>query len=86
MSARRFAPPPAIAVATDGGGLPRGLRWRGRWERVAAIEAVWGVTAGWLEAAGATRRCYRLRTAAGLLCVVHHEPESDVWHLEAILD
>lgn len=86
MSARRFAPAPAIAVATDRDGRPRGLRWRGRWERVAAIEAVWEVTAGWLDAAGATRRCYRLRTHDGLLCVVHREPESGEWHLESILD
>jgi hypothetical protein len=88
MSARRFDPPPALLVEADAGERPWRFVWRGRSEQIVAIEATWEETAGWWRGAGATtaRRCYRVRTHAGLRCLVYHERDTNGWTLGAILD
>ena len=89
MSARRFAPTRLIEVATDPrSGEPVALRWRGRRERVAAVEATWEVAEGWWrgEPEAARRRYHRLATREGLLCVVYRDLASGRWYLEQIVD
>lgn len=89
MTARRFAPARPVAVTTDPAtGLPTGLRWRGRDERVAHVEAIWATdTAWWAREQGAVRRRYvRLLTQGGLLCVVFHDLASGRWYLDAVMD
>jgi len=89
VTARRFAPARPLAVTSDPTtGVPAWVRWRGRDERVARIEATWTVDRGWWEAEGsvARRRYVRLLTHGGLLCVVYQERGHGGWYLEKIVD
>jgi hypothetical protein len=89
MAMRRFAPTRPIEVVTRrGGDEPCALRWRGRTERVAEVEAAWEMAAGWWRThPEATRRhYYRLRAASGLLCIVYRDLDSGRWFLEQISD
>jgi hypothetical protein len=89
VSARRFAPPRPLAVATDPQtGVPTGLHWRGRTEPVAQVEATWALDLGWWAGEGHAlrRRYFRLLTRGGLLCVVFRDLTSGRWLLERIFD
>ncbi|HET8628262.1 MAG TPA: DUF6504 family protein [Thermomicrobiales bacterium] len=87
MSARRFRPARAVAVRAGPDGAPAALRWRGRAERVARVAESWDVVAGgWLGAAAARRRYYRLVTRGGLRCLVYRDLGSGRWYLDALLD
>ncbi len=89
MTARRFAPARAIAVTTDPAtGQPTGLRWRGRAERVARIEAAWSSDTDWWAGVqgGVRRRYVRVLTQGGLLCVAYCDMTDGRWYLEAIVD
>jgi len=89
VTARRFAPARPVAVTTDPAtGLPNGLRWRGRDERVARIEATWTMDTDWWmeEAEGVRRRYVRLLTQGGLLCVIFHDLPSGRWYLDTVID
>lgn len=88
MSLRRFDPARPLLVEADGARRPRLFVWRGRVTRVIAVEATWDEATGWWrEPDGATaRRCYRVRTASGLRCLLYHALADDGWSLGAILD
>lgn len=88
MSVRRFDPAPPILVDLDDTGRPGALVWRGRVEQVVAVEATWDETEGWWRGPdGATaRRCYRVRAATGLRCLLYHDRADDAWALGALLD
>lgn len=89
MTLRRFAPTrPVEVVAQRASGDPLALRWRGRSERVAAVEATWDVEEGWWRSCpeATKRRYYRVRAASGLLCVVYRDLASGRWYLEAVSD
>lgn len=89
MISRRFAPTQPIEVVTDAHcDAPVRLRWRGRWERVAAIAASWELAEGWWrgETAAAQRHYYRVLMHSGLLCVIYHDRASGRWYVEQIID
>lgn len=89
MTLRRFAPSRAIAVTVDPAtGEPRALRWRGRAEGVAEVEATWTLATGWWDGAdgGVRRRYFRLRTRGGLLCTVYRDEATGDWFLEGVFD
>ncbi len=89
MTIRRFAPTDPIEVLTSGPvGEPLTLRWRGRIERAARVEATWDIEEGWWRAApeATRRRYYRLRARSGLLCVVYRDLGSGRWYLEQVVD
>ncbi len=88
MSARRFTPPRAVDVTADRAGRPCTLVWRGRAERVVAVEATWEEAEGWWRGPGAAtaRCCHRVRTTTGLRCLLYHNLTSNNWSLGAILD
>jgi hypothetical protein len=89
VTARRFRPAEPVEVtAQRRSGDPLALRWRGRAERVAWLDAPWEVVAEWwLDGPEATRRrYYRLLTRRGLLCVVYRDLGSGRWFLEEVLD
>lgn len=88
MSVRRFDPAPSILVETDQEGEPRWFSWRGRGERVVAVEATWDEQDGWWRGLGkaTTRRCYRVWTGTGLRCLLYHAGAEAAWSLGAILD
>lgn len=86
---RHFDPTRAIEVVTRRAiGDPVAVRWRGRNERVAAIEETWDLAEGWWRSApeATRRRYYRLRASSGLLCVVYRDLGSGRWYLEQISD
>jgi hypothetical protein len=89
VSARRVAPARPLAVTTaPATGLPTGLRWRGRDERVARVEVTWTLDIGWwAEEADVVRRHYvRLVTHNGLHCVIFHDLTVRRWYLDTVID
>ena len=89
MTARRFSPTEPIEVtAHRRSGDPLTLRWRGRVERVAWLDAPWEVVEEWWLGGpeAIRRRYYRLLTRSGLLCVVYRDRASGRWFLEEVLD
>jgi hypothetical protein len=88
MSARRFASPRALLVAADAECRPVCFVWRERTERVVVVEATWEEAEGWWRASdgAAGRRCYRVRTATGLRCLLYYRIDLRTWALGAILD
>lgn len=92
MTMRRFALTRPIEVAASRD-EPLSLRWRGRSERVIAVEASWDVEEGWWRAGSllaggeaTRRRYYRLRAASGLLCIIYRDLGSGRWFLEQVSD
>jgi protein ImuB len=89
VSARHFVPAPSVVVlAQRPDGAPSQWCWRGRTHRTTRVEAVWTVTTGWWRGddAATARDYYRLRTRAGLLCVLYRDRVTGSWYLDQVLD
>lgn len=89
MIVRRFPSAQRVEVlVSQGTGRPVWLRWPWRVERVVLVEAEWAVEHGWWqgEPEVVRRRYYRLRTAAGMRCLVYRDLGSGHWYLAGIVD
>lgn len=89
MIVRRFVPALPVEVAVvRATGRPARLRWRGRVERVAAVEGEWESEHGWWqgEPEAVQRHYYRLLTGVGTLCLVYRDRGSGRWYLAGVYD
>ena len=79
---------PPIEVWAGHDDTPERFRWRRRIQHVAAIEETWVLAGEWWEdrARRVDRRYYRVRTEAGLACILYRNNVTRVWHMERVYD
>jgi hypothetical protein len=70
---------PAALQVRIGGGLPRALLRRQRWQRVDRVEDVWRVDDGWWRSQPVSRTYFRLALEGGHVVTVYRDDLDGTW-------
>jgi hypothetical protein len=63
-------------------GLPRAVRFRGRWRPVPRVEDAWRIDDGWWRPDPVARTYFRLDLGEGLLLTVYRDDEKGAWWMQ----